>query len=41
MITLASWNPASPNKPYHHELAGGSHLIIIEVWIMSETQEQH
>ena len=28
MIRLASWNPAYPNKSYHHELAVSSHLII-------------
>ena len=27
MITLASWNPVHPNKPYHYQLAGGSHYL--------------
>ena len=30
MIRLASWNPAYPNKSYHHELAVSGHLIIIK-----------
>ena len=31
IITLA-WSPVHPTKPYHHQLADGSHLIGVLEW---------
>ena len=48
IITLA-WSPVHPTKPYHHQLADGSHLIgvlewrvtlikILAIWLCSYTK---